>query len=103
MAGRWSWEPRVPAPSPPSPKRPSRCRDCRAARRRTSRVDALRGAGYFDAGPLVLALLLLLLTACSGGGQFPQSVFVPRSDFSRELAGLFTNIFWWAVGVFVIV
>ena len=53
--------------------------------------------------PFVLALLLLLLTACSGGGQFPQSVFVPRSDFSSELAGLFTNIFWWAVGVFVIV
>ncbi len=61
----------------------------------------LRGSVYFDAVPLVLALLLLFLTACSG--QFPQSVFAPRSDFSTELAGLFTNIFWWAVAVFVIV
>jgi len=49
----------------------------------------------------VLALLLLFLTACSG--QFPQSVFAPRSDFSTELAGLFQGIFWWAVAVFVIV
>ena len=51
--------------------------------------------------PLVLALLLLLLTACSG--PFPQSVFAPRSDFSTDLDGLYKNIFWWAVGVFVIV
>src|SRR6267142_1650483 len=103
MAGRWSWARRVRTPSHRSRRRRSRCRDYRAPRRRTSRVDALRGAVYFDAVPLVLALLLLFLTACSGGGQFPQSVFVPRSDFSSELAGLFTNVFWWAVGVFVIV
>jgi len=51
--------------------------------------------------PLVLALLLLLLTACSG--PFPQSVFAPRSDFSSDLDGLYKNIFWWAVAVFVIV
>jgi len=51
--------------------------------------------------PLVLALFLLLLTACSG--QFPQSVFAPRSDFSRDLDGLYKEIFWWAVAVFVIV
>jgi cytochrome c oxidase subunit 2 len=48
-----------------------------------------------------LALLLLLLTACSG--PFPQSVFAPRSDFSNEVDGLFKNIFWWAVAVFLIV
>ncbi len=51
--------------------------------------------------PLVLAALLLLLTACTG--PFPQSVFAPRSDFSTDLDGLYKNIFWWAVGVFVIV
>src|SRR5436309_9610878 len=101
MAGRWSWERRAPTPSHRSRRRRSRCRGFPAPRRRISRVDALRGAVYFDAVPLVLALLLLFLTACSG--QFPQSVFEPRSDFSTELAGLFTNIFWWAVGVFVIV
>lgn len=63
----------------------------------------LRGSLYFDAVRLVLVLLLLFLTACTGGGPFPQSVFAPRSDFSTELAGLFKSIFWWAVAVFVIV
>ena len=65
------------------------------------RVDGLRGSLYFDAVPLVLALLLLLLTGCSG--PFPQSVFAPRSDFSTDLDGLYKNIFWWAVAVFVVV
>ena len=51
--------------------------------------------------PLVLALALLFLTAC--GGPFPQSVFAPRSDFSSDLDGLYKNVFWWAVAVFVIV
>lgn len=51
--------------------------------------------------PLVLALVLLLLTACSG--PFPQSVFAPQSDFSTAVDGLFWNIFWWAVVVFVVV
>ncbi len=37
----------------------------------------MRGAVYFDAVRLVLALLLLFLTACTGGGQFPPvGVFV---------------------------
>lgn len=51
--------------------------------------------------PLVLALVLLFLTACSG--PFPQTVFAPKSDFAVELNGLFWNIFWWAVAVFLIV
>lgn len=63
----------------------------------------LRGPVYFDAVPLVLVAILLLLTACSGGGPFPQSVFAPKSDFSTELDGLFWNIFWWAVVVFLVV
>ncbi len=61
----------------------------------------LRGPVYFDAVPLVLALLLLALTACSG--PFPQSVFAPQSDYGTAIDGLFWNIFWWAVVVFVIV
>ena len=65
------------------------------------RVDVLRGPVYFDAVPLVLVAVLLLLTGCSG--PFPQSIFVPRSDFAAELDGLFWNIFWWAVAVFLIV
>ena len=45
--------------------------------------------------------MLLLLAGCSG--PFPQSVFQPRSDFAGELDGLFWNVFWWAVVVFLIV
>ena len=52
--------------------------------------------------PLVLVAVLLLLTAC-GGGPFPQSIFTPQSDFSRDLDELFKTIFAWAVGVFVLV
>src|SRR5947207_12424724 len=100
MAGRWSWGLRERAPSHPSPRRRKRCRGYRAFRRRTSRVDVLRASVYFDAVPLVLALLLLL-TACSG--PFPQSVFAPRSDFSTDLDGLYRTVFWWAVAAFVIV
>jgi len=51
--------------------------------------------------PLVLVAVLLLLTGCNG--PFPQSVFASRSDFATELDGLFWNVFWWAVAVFVIV
>jgi cytochrome c oxidase subunit 2 len=42
------------------------------------------------------------LAACAAE-QFPQSTLHPYSDFSRALAELFTDIFWWAVVVFVIV
>jgi cytochrome c oxidase subunit 2 len=66
------------------------------------RVDVSRSPVYFDAVPLAIVAALLLLTAC-GGGQFPQSIFTPHSDFSRDLDGLFKNIFAWAVGVFVVV
>ncbi len=51
---------------------------------------------------LALVALLLVVAACAGG-QHPQSIFAPRSDFSRELDGLFKDIFWWAVVVFLVV
>ena len=51
--------------------------------------------------PLLLAVVLVVLTACTG--PFPQSALAPRSDFSTSLDHLFTNIFWWAVVVFLIV
>ena len=50
---------------------------------------------------VLVAVPLLLLTGCSG--PFPQSVFHARSDFAVELDGLFWNVFWWAVAVFLIV
>jgi cytochrome c oxidase subunit II len=45
--------------------------------------------------------ITLLLAAC--GGPFPQTTLAPRSDFAVQLDDLFRTIFWWAVGVFVLV
>lgn len=50
---------------------------------------------------LVALLGLGLLAAC--GGPYPQSTLAPVSDFGRDIDKLFTGIFWWAVGVFVVV
>lgn len=47
------------------------------------------------------AFVVLLLAGC--GGPFPQSAMEPRSDFGQILDELFRTIFWWAVGVFVLV
>jgi len=52
--------------------------------------------------PLALLVVLLLLTAC-GGAHLPQSTLAPASDFSADLFGLFKNVFWWAVAVFIVV
>jgi cytochrome c oxidase subunit 2 len=51
--------------------------------------------------PLVIVAVLLALTGCSG--PFPQSTLAPKSDFSGAIDGLFTNIFWWALIVFILV
>lgn len=48
-----------------------------------------------------VALSLGVLAAC--GGPYPQSTLAPVSDFGRDVDTLFTGIFWWAVGVFVVV
>jgi cytochrome c oxidase subunit 2 len=42
-----------------------------------------------------------LLAGC--GGRFPQSTLAPHSDFGRAIDRLFTDIFWWAALVFVVV
>ena len=52
---------------------------------------------------LVLLAILLLLTACGGAAHLPQSTLAPRSDFSADLFDLYKNVFWWAVGVFIVV
>jgi len=36
-------------------------------------------------------------------GPFPQSTLAPRSDFGWAIDHLFTDIFWWAAGVFLVV
>jgi cytochrome c oxidase subunit II len=50
---------------------------------------------------LAALLGLGLIAAC--GGPFPQSTLAPTSDFGHAVDRLFTGIFWWAVGVFVVV
>ena len=44
---------------------------------------------------------VLTLQAC--GGEYPQSALHPGSDAATLLDRLFDQIFWWAVGVFVVV
>jgi cytochrome c oxidase subunit 2 len=62
----------------------------------------MAGRVYFGAvSRLKWVLLPLLALACRG--PFPQSTLDPRSDFSAAIDGLFTNIFWWALFVFVVV
>ena len=51
----------------------------------------------------MLAAVLLVLTACSGGSPHPQSIFAAKSDFAFELNDLFKSVFVWAVIVFVVV
>ena len=44
---------------------------------------------------------MLALQGC--GGHYPQSALHPNSDTALLLDRLFDQIFWWAVGVFVVV
>ncbi len=50
---------------------------------------------------LWLTTAALALAGCAG--PFPQSTLRPRSDYGRAIDHLFTDIFWWAVIVFVLV
>ena len=52
---------------------------------------------------LRLWLITTALTVSGCAGPFPQSTLSPRSDFGRAIDHLFTGIFWWAAGVFVVV
>jgi cytochrome c oxidase subunit 2 len=45
--------------------------------------------------------LVALLAAC--GGDYPQSTLHPTADFSESIDKLYRTIFWWALGVFVVV
>jgi cytochrome c oxidase subunit 2 len=54
--------------------------------------------------PRIRLWLLTAALAISGcGGPFPQTTLQPRSDFARATDVLFTEIFWWAAAVFVVV
>lgn len=49
----------------------------------------------------ILGVLVVLGAAC--GGAFPQSTLRPTADLGRDIDRLYRTIFWWAVGVFVVV
>lgn len=53
--------------------------------------------------PLTAAGLLVVLVAAACGGPFPQSTLDPVTDFATKIDRLFMSIFWWALGVFVVV
>lgn len=60
--------------------------------------------GYRGHRPiLVFAALAITLVAAACGGDFPQSSLRPQSDVAREIDSLFRGIFWWAMGVLVVV
>jgi len=48
-------------------------------------------------------VLTAALASSGCGGPFPQSALHPHSDFARASDVLFTDIFWWAAAVFVVV
>ncbi|HWP38241.1 MAG TPA: cytochrome c oxidase subunit II [Gemmatimonadales bacterium] len=50
---------------------------------------------------LALGVTVLGIVAC--GGPFPQSTLDPTADFGSHIDDLFRWIFWFAVGVFVVV
>jgi cytochrome c oxidase subunit 2 len=51
--------------------------------------------------PLAAVALALLISACSG--EYPQSTLHPTADFGEDIDSLYRTIFWWALGVFVVV
>ena len=61
------------------------------------RPGAVRPGSWLAAGALIL-----ILVGCSGD-PYPQSTLHPAADMSGAIDGLYRQIFWWAVVVFVVV
>ncbi|MFQ6046310.1 MAG: hypothetical protein ACE5PT_08125, partial [Gemmatimonadales bacterium] len=61
-----------------------------------------RGGGFYRS-TLWLAVLLPLVALAACTGDYPQSTLHPAGDHSGAIDSLFRTIFWWAVGVFVVV
>ncbi len=49
------------------------------------------------------ALFLIAVAVSACGGEYPQSTLDPAADFGERIDTLYRTIFWWAVGVFVVV
>jgi cytochrome c oxidase subunit 2 len=52
---------------------------------------------------ILLCALFGLGSIAACAGPFPQSTLSPTSDFGHSIDHLFRGIFWWAVGVFIVV
>lgn len=50
-----------------------------------------------------LAALAVLAGMAACGGEYPQSTLHPTADLGASIDALYRTIFWWAVGVFVVV
>jgi len=50
-----------------------------------------------------LGLIAAAFGVAGCAGPFPQSTLAPGSDYGWAIDHLFTDIFWWAAGVFVVV
>ena len=50
--------------------------------------------------PFLLGVLFLI-TGCDSNGE--RSTIMPESDFGRSIHTIYVQIFWWTVGIFIIV
>lgn len=62
--------------------------------------DSSSGRAWRIGSLLAVGLLAVGAAAC---GPYPQSSLHPISDFATSIDDLFRTIFWWAMGVFVVV
>jgi len=72
-------------------------------RRQVARARRGPGVRPFGRGTVAsVALWSAVLTAC-GADSHPQTTLDPASDIARDIAGLQAMIFWWIMGVLVVV
>lgn len=72
---------------------------------RSQVARARRGLGVRSSGrgtAVSVALWSAVVTAC-GADRHPQTTLDPASDIARDIAGLQAMIFWWIMGVLLVV
>lgn len=73
------------------------------SRRQVARPRRGLGVPSFGLGTVIpVALWSAVLTAC-GADRHPQTTLDPASDIARDIASLQAMIFWWIMGVLVVV
>jgi cytochrome c oxidase subunit 2 len=63
---------------------------------RILRPRQLAGAGFG-------IVLLLAVASCGGGGSYPNSTFLPTTEFNRDITSVWNTMLGWGTVVFVIV